>query len=58
MHRDAMISEETWKSLARFLDEKGLMELPILVGQYQGVAYFQNSAHCRMLEGNTGLFER
>lgn len=55
---DAMISEDTWAVLARYLDDKQLIELPILVGQYQGVAYLQNSLRCPLLPGNPGLTAR
>jgi alkylhydroperoxidase family enzyme len=55
---NAMISDETWAILARDWNEMQLMELPILVAQYQGVAYFQNSLRQRLLEGNTGLSMR
>jgi len=55
---DAMISDETWAVLAANWDEKQLLELPILLGQYQGVAYLQNSIRARLLEGNSGLAAR
>jgi len=54
----AMICDETWSVLARHLDEKQLIELPILVGQYQGVAYLQNSLRFPLLPGNPGLAAR
>jgi alkylhydroperoxidase family enzyme len=55
---DAMITDETWAVLAQGLNEKQLIELPILVGQYQGVAYLQNSLRIRLMEGNPGLTSR
>jgi alkylhydroperoxidase family enzyme len=55
---DAMISDTTWGALAHYLDEKQLIELPILVGQYQTVAYFQNSLRLRLQRGNQGLRAR
>lgn len=55
---DAMISDATWATLAAHLDEKQLLELPVLIGQYQGVAYLQNSIRARLLEGNSGLAAR
>ncbi|MGB8366704.1 MAG: carboxymuconolactone decarboxylase family protein [Rhizomicrobium sp.] len=58
LHQDAMISDETWAALARSLNEQQLIELPILVGQYQGVAYFLNSVRCRLMPGNPGLSAR
>jgi alkylhydroperoxidase family enzyme len=54
----AMISDETWAVLARTFDEKQLMELPILVAQYQGVAYLQNSLRVRLMPGSAGLTAR
>jgi len=34
LHRDAKISDETWAALSTHFDEKGLIEIPILVGHY------------------------
>ncbi|WCT73487.1 carboxymuconolactone decarboxylase family protein [Sphingomonas naphthae] len=58
LHADAMISDETWAVLARRLDDRQLLELPILVGQYMGVAFQQNSLRVRMMPGNVGLMAR
>lgn len=58
LHADAMISDKTWNVLSRSLDERQLLELPILVGQYQGVAYLQNSTRFRLIPGNPGLSAR
>lgn len=58
MFADARISEGTWAILAKRLDERQLIELPILVGQYQGVAYIQNSIGVRLMPGNRGLSAR
>jgi alkylhydroperoxidase family enzyme len=55
MHADAMISEATWTALSKDLNDKQLLELPILVGQYQGVAYLQNSIRARLMPGHEGL---
>jgi alkylhydroperoxidase family enzyme len=55
---DAMISDETWTVLAREFDDKQLIELVILVGQYQTVAYYQNALRLRLREGNGGLSAR
>lgn len=54
----AMIGDETWGRLAAFLDHRQLIELPLLVGQYQGVAYLQNALRCPLLPGNPGLSAR
>jgi alkylhydroperoxidase family enzyme len=54
----AMISDETWAMLARTLDEQQLIELPVLIGQYQGTAYFQNALRLRLQDHNPGLSAR
>jgi len=43
LHSDATISDETWSVLADHLDEKQLIELPVLVGQYHTTAFVQNA---------------
>lgn len=58
LHQDAMISDATWATLSKNLDEKQLIELPIIVGQYQTVAYYQNSLRLRLHAGNLGLKAR
>jgi alkylhydroperoxidase family enzyme len=58
LHSDAMISDTTWNTLAQRLDERQLIELPIVVGQYQSVAYYQNSLRLRLHTGNAGLKAR
>jgi alkylhydroperoxidase family enzyme len=58
LNDDAMISNETWAILTKRLDDKQLIELPILVAQYMGVAFLQNSMRVRMLAGNIGLQAR
>ena len=35
LHSDAMISDATWAVLTKRLDERQLIELPIVIGQYQ-----------------------
>jgi alkylhydroperoxidase family enzyme len=52
---DAMISDETWRILASLLDDRQLLELPVLVGYYQSVAYLQNAVRFRLRAGNPGL---
>lgn len=51
----AMISDATWAALEGFLNDQQLIELPVLVGQYLGVAYLQNSLRSPLLAGNAGL---
>jgi alkylhydroperoxidase family enzyme len=43
LHHDSHISDTTWATLAARYDEKQLIELPILVGQYHIVAFTLNS---------------
>jgi 4-carboxymuconolactone decarboxylase len=43
LHADACITDETWATLAAHLDERQLIEVPVLVGQYHLVAYMLNS---------------
>jgi 4-carboxymuconolactone decarboxylase len=58
LHEDAMISDPTWEILAKRLDEKQLFELPVLVGQFTTIAYFQNSLRLRLAPDNIGLRAR
>jgi alkylhydroperoxidase family enzyme len=43
LHTEAAISDSTWAALARHYDERQLIELPVLVGQYHLVAFALNS---------------
>jgi alkylhydroperoxidase family enzyme len=43
LHHDSRISDTTWTALAARYNEKQLIELPVLVGQYHTVAYALNS---------------
>jgi 4-carboxymuconolactone decarboxylase len=52
----AMISDATWAQLVEHLDERQLIELPLLVGHYRQVAYVQNSLRLRVNDYNRGLF--
>lgn len=58
LHGNAMISDATWNILQQYFNEQQLIELPILVGQYQTVAYYQNSLRLQLHEGNLGLKAR
>jgi alkylhydroperoxidase family enzyme len=58
LHAMAMVCDETWNRLAAELDERQLLELPVLVGQYKGVAYLQNSVRIRLGKNNVGLRAR
>jgi 4-carboxymuconolactone decarboxylase len=43
LHLMSVISSPVWEDLKRYLDEQQLIELPLLVGHFQGVAYLLNS---------------
>lgn len=43
LHDDACITDATWGALADHLDERQLIELPMLVGHYHLVAFALNS---------------
>jgi alkylhydroperoxidase family enzyme len=58
LHADAMISDATWEVLSRRLDERQLIELPVLAGQYHKVAFIQNSLRFRIRDCNPGLSSR
>ncbi len=58
MFVSAMISDATWAVLAKRWDESQLIELPILIGQYLGVAFLQNSLRVVLPQGYEGLNAR
>ena len=58
LHFDSMITDETWTDLQNFYNDKKLIELVILAGQYKTVAYYQNSLRLPLPEGNMGLSAR
>lgn len=58
LHAGAMISDATWSELAAFLDEKQLIELTYLIGNYTKIAYLQNALRLRLQTGNPGLSAR
>ena len=58
LDRASDICDETWTMLARHLDDKQLIELPILVGQMKGVIYTQNALRVRLMPGSLGLAAR
>jgi alkylhydroperoxidase family enzyme len=51
LHHDSLISDTTWAALAARYDEKQLIELPILVGQYHVVAFALNSCGVELEPG-------
>lgn len=58
LYIDAMISDATWDQLSTNWTTQQLMEFPVLIGQYQAVAYYQNSLKLRLHKGNEGLLAR
>jgi 4-carboxymuconolactone decarboxylase len=52
---NAMISDATWQTLAKYWDDKQMMEFPILIGQYTLIAYLQNSLRLNLAETNPGM---
>jgi hypothetical protein len=40
LHSDALTADATWNALAKQYNEAQPLELPIIVGQYQAVAYY------------------
>ncbi|MET1757177.1 carboxymuconolactone decarboxylase family protein [Novosphingobium sp. RD2P27] len=58
LHARAMIDDETWEDLARFLDERQLLEVPLVVGHYHTTAFVQNALRARLTDYNPGLSAR
>jgi 4-carboxymuconolactone decarboxylase len=51
LHADAKIGDDTWAELAKSYDEKQLIEIPMVVGQYHMVAFTLNSLGVEQDEG-------
>jgi alkylhydroperoxidase family enzyme len=58
LHFDSMISDDTWADLQEVYNDKKLIELIILAGQYKTVAYYQNSLRLPIPASNLGLLAR
>ncbi|WP_317930104.1 carboxymuconolactone decarboxylase family protein [Halioxenophilus sp. WMMB6] len=58
LHFDSMISDETWAELAKVYNDKQLIEIIVLAGQYKTVAYLQNSLRLRVPPYKQGLSAR
>jgi 4-carboxymuconolactone decarboxylase len=58
LHSDSMITDDTWSDLQDVYNDKKLIEVVILAGQYKTVAYYQNSFRLPLPEGNLGLLAR
>ena len=57
LHEHAKVSSGTWASLAESYDERGLLEITVLVGHYHLVAYALNSLEIELDDGLEGLPE-
>jgi alkylhydroperoxidase family enzyme len=55
LHDDSCISDATWAALAARYDDRQLVELPILVGQYHLVAFMLNSLGVQREPGVAGF---
>lgn len=55
LHASARISEQTWAELAERYDERGLIEIAMLVGHYHMVAFALNSTGVELDDGLEGL---
>jgi len=51
LHDEARISDSTWEALAAEYDERQLIELTLLIGQYHMVAFALNSLGVELDEG-------
>ena len=55
LHQRAKISEQTWRELSEHYDERGLIEIAMLVGHYHMVAFALNSLEVELDDGLEGL---
>jgi 4-carboxymuconolactone decarboxylase len=55
LHARAKIADDTWALLADSYDERGLLEIAMLVGHYHMVAFALNSAGVELDAGLEGL---
>jgi alkylhydroperoxidase family enzyme len=55
LHAQAKISDATWSQLGERYDERGLLEIAMLVGHYHMVAFALNSAGVELDDGLEGL---
>ncbi len=55
LHFNSMITDETWALLAKSYNEKQLIEIVLMAGQYKTVAYLQNSLRLPIPPGKEGL---
>jgi 4-carboxymuconolactone decarboxylase len=55
LHEHSRIADDTWAALAESYDERGLLEIAMLVGHYHMVAFALNSAGVELDAGLSGL---
>src|SRR5947208_7873726 len=55
LHHSSKISQGTWAQLGEHFDERGLIEIAMLVGHYHLVAFALNSLEVELDEGLEGL---
>ena len=55
LHDDACITDATWATLAEHYDERQLIEIPMVVGQYHLVSFTLNSLGVQREEGVPGF---
>jgi 4-carboxymuconolactone decarboxylase len=55
LHEQARIADPTWATLAESHDDRGLLEIAMLVGHYHMVAFALNSAGVELDAGLDGL---
>jgi alkylhydroperoxidase family enzyme len=58
LHAQSKLSEQTWAKLAASYDERGLIEITMLVGHYHMVAFALNSTGVELDVGLEGLPRR
>ena len=55
---DQALSSETWNTLAKYWDERQLIEFLMMVGQYTAIAMVQNTLRIALAKDNPGLSHR
>jgi 4-carboxymuconolactone decarboxylase len=58
LHDDACLTDATWATLASRYDERQMIELPMLIGQYHMLAFALNSLGVQREPGVPGLPDR
>lgn len=57
LHADSFISDATWSRLSARFDERQLIELVVLIGQFTSVAFLLNSTRMRLEPNNKGFLD-